>query len=147
LTLWTHTINAVSGSRNESAHLNRGQEFLKRGNYAAAIADYNTVLTLNPLASDAWLNRGIALQNLGELAGAQRDFEEALRLDPANLRALFARALLNIQLGSAAQAQKDLSFLLSRNFMPSDVIAAQKKASEIRQAQPTAKKKPDGKGQ
>ena len=127
LTLWTHTINVVPGP-NESAYLNRGQELLRRGNFAAALKDYNHVLELNPHASDAYLNRAVARQNLGELDGAAEDFDTAWRLDSSNLRALFGRGLLALERGRAKEAADDFTFLLNVNFMKAPVLAARSRA-------------------
>ena len=127
LTLWSHTISAVDGP-NESAYLNRGQEFLRRGAYAAALQDYNHVLELNPRASDAYLNRAVARQNLGELPGAEEDFDTAWQLDSSNLRALFGRGLLALERGRAKTAVDDFTFLLNANFMRAEVLAARARA-------------------
>jgi tetratricopeptide (TPR) repeat protein len=91
--LWRATVQAIPG--NAGAHNNLGGVLLKAGNLQAAIMEFKTTLTLNPLLPGAHNNLGMALAQDHQWAAARAQYEEALQLVPIydaarrNLAALF----------------------------------------------------------
>ncbi|MGQ9550455.1 MAG: tetratricopeptide repeat protein [Roseiflexus sp.] len=76
------------------AYYERGNIWFDQQNYAAAIAEYDRALTLDPSLSRAVHNRGLAYALLGNDTAALRDYAEAIRLDPAYRRAYENRVRL-----------------------------------------------------
>ncbi len=63
-------------------YLNRANARNSRKDYAAAIADYNNAIKLNPKLTEAFVHRGFCYFVQDKKSEAQADFEEAIRLDP-----------------------------------------------------------------
>ena len=57
---------------------------LQLGEYAAALADYEAALALDPGSSYALYNAGIVRDRLGDYAGAVAAFSGAIQLEPQN---------------------------------------------------------------
>jgi tetratricopeptide (TPR) repeat protein len=60
----------------------RGDEYLEKGDYDRAIADYNEALKLNPNFQAVIANRGVAFRKKGDYDRAIADYDAALKLDP-----------------------------------------------------------------
>jgi tetratricopeptide (TPR) repeat protein len=60
----------------------RAYAFLKSGQYALAIADYDAVIRLTTRSPDAFHGRGLAKMAMGDSAGSRADLDAAERLDP-----------------------------------------------------------------
>lgn len=60
----------------------RGIELFSKGQLAAAIAEYNRAIALDPTLPEAFLNRGKAKRAFGDLDGAISDFEMTVELAP-----------------------------------------------------------------
>ncbi|PSP15784.1 MAG: hypothetical protein BRC58_11050 [Cyanobacteria bacterium QS_8_64_29] len=76
---------------------NRGIARTLRGNYDAAVRDYDRAIELDPDNASAYFNRANARTQLGNLQGALSDFDAALRQNPE-----FAAALANRGVARAA---------------------------------------------
>jgi tetratricopeptide (TPR) repeat protein len=76
-----------------SAHRNRGLAYVKRGDYAGAVADFDEAIRLNPQFSFAYNSRGYAYAMKGDFDRAIADYNEAIRLDPRYGLALLNRGL------------------------------------------------------
>jgi tetratricopeptide (TPR) repeat protein len=59
--------------------------------FAAALADFDQAIALDPDQSNYYLWRGVAYHSLGQLETAFADYEQALALDPQNVQALAGR--------------------------------------------------------
>lgn len=68
-----------------------------QGNYTDAIACYNEVLNIDPLAADGLVNRGNTFKEIGRMADAIQDYVRAV-----NIRPTMAEAHANL-----ASAYKD----------------------------------------
>ena len=75
----------------------------------AALADYETALSLNPRLIYARYNQGNIYYNLHDYTSALQCYSEALRLDPEFGQALYNRGLCYLQMGNKRQAFLDLS--------------------------------------
>lgn len=60
----------------------RGIACHERGDFAAALANYNESLRLNPIDALALNNRAVTRHAQGDLRGALADYDEALKLKP-----------------------------------------------------------------
>jgi tetratricopeptide (TPR) repeat protein len=81
-----------------------------RANYAGAVSDYSSALTLAPFAEDVWvtlLNRGSTLQALGRPAEALADLQKAVELSKADRYTLLARGGVYHTLGRYSEAAAD----------------------------------------
>ena len=63
---------------------NRGISYRNRGDYAAALADFNQALSLNPNDADSLINRGATYRRMGDYDRALADYQEALRINPSH---------------------------------------------------------------
>ena len=76
--------------------INRGVVFNHRGNYPAAIADFEAALALDPQASAAYVNRGNTYFYSRKLDLAIEDYSTSLQLNPRNPHlAHYNRGLVN----------------------------------------------------
>lgn len=64
------------------AHVRRGQLRLNRGDYAGALADYDTAIDLEPQHYLAYLRRAVLHEERGELDSALEDYRQASTLSP-----------------------------------------------------------------
>ena len=83
--------------RRAGAYLSRGHTKGQLGQHAAAIADYDIAIRINPDYVNAYYNRGNAKRRLGQYAAAKQDFRTALRLAikaaDTNLKTMVEEAL------------------------------------------------------
>jgi lipoprotein NlpI len=75
-----------------AAYYNRGNANSAKGDLAAAIADYDEALKLDPKNARALANRGTAHSDKGDAQAAIADFDEAIKRDPRLASAHFNRA-------------------------------------------------------
>jgi len=94
---------------NAGAFANRGTAFALMGDFARAIADYNSALKLRPNLPGIALNRGLAYAQGGEYGRAIPDFDSALVNDPRDAFALFNRGIAKKALGDSAGAEADIA--------------------------------------
>jgi tetratricopeptide (TPR) repeat protein len=69
------------------AYYERGNALLDTGDNAAAVADYDRSIALDPTNARAFNNRALALTALGRIDEALASYGEAIRLDPSYIRA------------------------------------------------------------
>ena len=74
-------LEAELGPTEKSAHhQNQGNEFLKVGQFAAAVAEYRQAVAITPEDEDAHYNLAFALAKSGDKEGAEKEYREALRI-------------------------------------------------------------------
>lgn len=109
------------------AHLYLGHNFLDRGEWENALAQYDTVLALDPGLLNALYNRGLALQNLGRPAEEAMAWKRYLEVNQSGKWALRAAGHLNelgdfsygiYQIGALKTVIKNLSFDSSDALLP-----------------------------
>src|SRR3977135_2620194 len=66
------------------AYHNRGNTYQDKENYGKAIADYSTVIGLQPDYAQAWYSRGRAQFALGMFPAATEDLVHSIALDPSD---------------------------------------------------------------
>src|SRR5262249_36854771 len=72
---------------NVRARVNRGDAYLRQGQYEQALADYAEAIRLDPHDTQAHQGRAEALYDVRDYDGALADCAEVLRLDPEAARA------------------------------------------------------------
>ncbi|MGI9508576.1 MAG: tetratricopeptide repeat protein, partial [Geminicoccaceae bacterium] len=66
------------------AYDNRAMIHITKGNYRAAIEDFDAALKLDPNYAPSLQSRGLAHERLGQLAEAERDYRQALGVQPGD---------------------------------------------------------------
>lgn len=103
-----------TASYDAKEHHNRGVVFARKGELAAAIAEFQAAIGLNPHASDTHRNLGLALAQSGDLVAAEAAYRRVTELKPNSPKALH-----------------DLANLLRANDRPADAIVAYTLALEL----------------
>jgi tetratricopeptide (TPR) repeat protein len=103
------TDQALDRHDEVATHVNRGILYYLRDNVAAANADYDQALALDPNEAEAWLNKGMAALKGRDSRAAASMFERALALKTTRpALAYYGRALVNEDMGNLRQAYLDL---------------------------------------
>lgn len=85
--------------------IQRGKEALDRRDYAAALKDFQDVLSRNPKFADARHYTGVCLSFLGYPDAALIEFEQAIELNPRYIEAHINRAITLNELGRFEEAR------------------------------------------
>jgi len=86
------------------AYYNRGVAQHLKGNFTAAIEDYNETLKRRPTSALAYNNLALAKRESGDLTGADIDVAKAISLDSHYAPAYFNRATISLGTGNPAAA-------------------------------------------
>jgi regulator of sirC expression with transglutaminase-like and TPR domain len=97
-----------TGSKLALTHTNRGTAYLRKGQYDAAIGEYNKALQINPRSAVAYYNRSVAYTSKGQYDKAVTDCSSALQLNPSDAKSYYSRGVSHWHLGSKNKAIKDL---------------------------------------
>jgi tetratricopeptide (TPR) repeat protein len=89
-------------------HSKRGTAYLKKGQYDAAIGEYNKALEINPRSAVVYYNRSVAYTSKGQYDKAVTDCSSALQLNPRDANSYYSRGVSYWHLGSKNEAIKDL---------------------------------------
>ncbi len=84
------------------SHNNRGNALSAKGDYQAAIADYDRALQIIPGSYEALTGRGAAQQQLGNYSAAVVDYTKALEIAPKSVLILTNRASANEEIDKNA---------------------------------------------
>ena len=98
-----------------AALYNRGNAHAAKGDHAAAIADYDEALKLEPKNARAHNNRGTSHADAGQADQAIADFDQAIRQDARFASAYFNRANAYAAKGETARALADYASALRFN--------------------------------
>ena len=98
---------AMKAGDRASAYIYRGTIFLRRGDTARAISDYDAALQLRPGDVVALNRRGEARSNRAEFARALADYDQAVRLNPRYPLAFRNRARIHFYRGDFVAAAED----------------------------------------
>lgn len=104
---------ALAIEPNADAHVDRGNVYYAREDYAGAIVEYEAALAANPNFATARYNRGNARSSLGDVDGAMADWTEVIRLDPNYADALGNRGDAYYDRGQFDLALADLDRALA----------------------------------
>jgi tetratricopeptide (TPR) repeat protein len=86
---------------------NRGNAYLKVGNYSNALADFKDALRCEPHHSETYLGQGLAYAGMGDRQGAIMAYSEAIRIDENSLRAYLNRGNTYASMAQYQQAIAD----------------------------------------
>lgn len=111
---------------NSVAALSLRAALTSRADPAAALADMERAVTLQPDRTYLRINRAVARYHANDLNGALSDFDYVLELEPTNYAALFNRAMLRAELRDNDRALLDLNRALQ--LRPSDLRARYNRA-------------------
>jgi len=100
--------NADNPKVSAIAHSNRGNAYIRKGEYAQAIKDYDEAIKLMPNFANAFNNRGVAYQKMVDYDRAIQDFDAAINIDPNYASAFANRAETYQKMGDYPNALKDL---------------------------------------
>ena len=106
LVFWSDVIAKAPGV--SVAHQNRGVALEERGDLAAAAAEYDQSLRIDPKFAESWWARANIRAGRGELPAALADYDEAVRLDPNEAKYRFNQGLA---LGDAGRWKDALAAL------------------------------------
>jgi tetratricopeptide (TPR) repeat protein len=119
LAIWNDTV--LNCPLNHRAYNNRGNAYLAKGQYDAAIKDYDKSIELKPRYANAYDNRGKAYRAEGRYDEAIRDYDKAIRLKPDFEDAYEGRIAAYVAKGQQGVVSKDLDKAIEAN--PSDAKA------------------------
>lgn len=86
---------------------NRGDNYLKNGNYDQAIAEYTQAIKLDPSLTSLFYNRGLAYSNKDDYDNAIADFSQVIKMNPKDGEAYFERGYNYSMKGSLESAIAD----------------------------------------
>lgn len=102
-------VQPLSDNDRLASHVNRGILHMVSRNHAAARADFEKALAINPNHPEAWLNLGILHYNRADSARALGMFERAIELGAQDQAlAYFGRGLAHEDRGDVRAAYADL---------------------------------------
>jgi tetratricopeptide (TPR) repeat protein/S1-C subfamily serine protease len=93
----------------------QGDRQLAQEKPKAAIAHYDTALTLNPNFASAYFNRALAKDRHGDSEGAIADYDNVIRLNPENTEAYNNRGHVKSKLGDFEGAIADCDNAITLN--------------------------------
>ena len=102
---------------NPATYYNSGLQKSNRGQYKAAISDFNKAIRIKPNYGKAYIGRGIAKDAIGQHLEAIGDYNKAISLDledAEDLLAYYKRGLAKYNTGQYIQAVSDLDVVIRR---------------------------------
>src|SRR5262245_37252605 len=72
----------TSRAASAASYIDRGNEWMKKGELDKAIADYELAIAFDSRSAGAYYNRGNVRNCKGDFEGALKDFNRAIELDP-----------------------------------------------------------------
>nr|XP_020640992.1 sperm-associated antigen 1 isoform X2 [Pogona vitticeps]XP_020640993.1 sperm-associated antigen 1 isoform X2 [Pogona vitticeps]XP_020640994.1 sperm-associated antigen 1 isoform X2 [Pogona vitticeps] len=107
---------------------NKGNEFVKKGNFEEALKKYNECIKLNSQELTVYTNRALCYLKLFQYEQAEKDCDYVLHRDDSNIKALYRRALAHKGLKNYKASIDDLTKVLLIN--PS-IAEASKELQEV----------------
>nr|XP_034980563.1 sperm-associated antigen 1 [Zootoca vivipara]XP_034980564.1 sperm-associated antigen 1 [Zootoca vivipara] len=109
---------------------NKGNEFVKKGNYEEALIKYNECIKLNSQEQTIYTNRALCYLKLFQYEEAKKDCDHVLQIDDSNIKALYRRALAYKGLQNYKASIDDLKKVL---LIDSNIDEAKKELQETTQ--------------
>ena len=91
----------------DSAYINRGVAYTKKGEVDRAIADYTKAIAIDPKLAQAYNNRGVVYKKKGEVDRAIADYTKAIALNPNLAGAYYNRGYAYTKKGKVDRAIAD----------------------------------------
>ena len=124
-------ILAADAPKTAREYINRGDGFMRRGEYDKALADLDKAVAADPKDSLALSNRGIAHYWKGENEQARADFAAAAKLNGRDVVALHGQGLLALRESRLPDAIA--AFTRAADLMENNVFALTNRASAYQQ--------------
>lgn len=112
--------------------LARGAEHHGKGDYHAALADYQTAARLDPTNPRAYFNRGLILQDMGLPELAIADFDETLDLKADHVMAYRSRGNAHFAMGDYWDAFADHADGLGLRYLGERYLFVRDRLGEVR---------------
>ena len=93
------------------AYVGRGQAYYGKGDFDAAVENFNTAILMLHDDETAYLWRGLAYAEIDQPDRAFRDFNKAIEINEYSYDAYYNRALLYLRLKKFDEAEKDIQAL------------------------------------
>jgi arylsulfatase A-like enzyme/Flp pilus assembly protein TadD len=93
---------------NAAAHQNAGLTWIRRGDAARALKEFDLAFAINGSLPRAWNGRGVALEQLGRHAEALSAWKRAVELDPRQFDALWNVGSVAARVGDAGLSRRAL---------------------------------------
>jgi tetratricopeptide (TPR) repeat protein len=100
--------NAQQAPHSARQHEQLGEHELKTKDFAQAVKEFRTALSLNPGSVAAHVGLGVALQETGDAVGAVTQFQKAIQLDPRDAAAHYHLGVAFGRQGNLNQAKAEL---------------------------------------
>jgi tetratricopeptide (TPR) repeat protein len=97
----------VLNPRDAVSYINRGFEYLQKGDYVRSVGDYSKAIELDSRSPDAYQGRAWAYLRSGKASEALPDAERSLQIKPGDARALDIRGHVLEALGRREDAIAD----------------------------------------
>jgi tetratricopeptide (TPR) repeat protein len=107
-------LTAAAGSSADELFV-AAQHKSERGNYRAAIADYDSTLALNPNFTEVYFRRGIAHSSLQHWSEAMADYTRSIAVSPAHSEAYLHRGNIRNILADWRGAKSDFNVAIGLN--------------------------------
>jgi tetratricopeptide (TPR) repeat protein len=118
----TEATTAATQALDAEGYRRRGSASAGRGDHAAAIADFDRAIELEPNNAETFYQRGMSKRDSRQGLQAMTDFNEALRLKPDHSSALMARGQMQLAINAVARADADFDALEAQS--PNDPALA-----------------------
>jgi tetratricopeptide (TPR) repeat protein len=110
-----------SNPNNANSYFSQGVAMAVRGDYQAALTNFNQAIQLNPNYGLAYFSRATAYYYLGDKQNAIADYNQAIQLDPKYATAYNNRGVAYSELGDQQKAIADFNQAIQLN--PKDAYA------------------------
>ncbi|MGO8989656.1 MAG: tetratricopeptide repeat protein [bacterium] len=112
LTLWSHVIE-TEPEPPLLAYTSRSMDYFNMGQFEKAIADFSSVISLDPSSFPAYLYRGMAFHKIGQVNKAIEDYNKAIALNPYSVDAYINRSMAFGDMGRPNKAIEDCDKAIS----------------------------------
>ncbi|MGK7945718.1 MAG: tetratricopeptide repeat protein [Microcystaceae cyanobacterium] len=106
--------NSVNSVQAEEVY-QQALEKAKKGDFKAALTDFDQVIQLNPQSAEAYNGRGNTYFVLDKQQEAIKDYTKAIKLNPQLARSYYNRAYAYYRLGDTQKAIKDYNQAIELN--------------------------------
>ena len=96
-----------SNPNDANSYFSQGVALAERGNYQAALTNYNQAIQLDPNFANAYFSRGNAYSELGDKQKAIADYTQTIQLNPKDAIAYYKRGNAYYLLGDKQKAISD----------------------------------------
>jgi tetratricopeptide (TPR) repeat protein len=120
-TLWSDVINKYPGT--PTAYKNRGNFYGENGNSAAALKDYNMLLSMKTTDAEVYNNLGNIYAGQKKVTASIEAYSKAISLKPDYINAYTNRGISYNEMGQPAKAIEDFSKAIALNERSAPLLA------------------------